>query len=78
QPYSTVVRGQTGNGGVLRVQAVRARRPRMPAMRLLAMRLKDAWRKTQAKALCLLPPALLDPILDRRYRAILGPGDAAP
>ncbi|HBC07553.1 MAG TPA: hypothetical protein DC046_08220 [Rhodospirillaceae bacterium] len=78
QPYSTVVRGQTGNGGVLRVQAVRARRPRTPAMRLLAMRLKDAWRKTQAKALCLLPPALLDPILDRRYRAILGPGDAAP
>ena len=47
-------------------------------MRLLAMRLKDAWRKVQAKVLCLLPPALLDPILDRRYQAILGPGDAAP
>lgn len=78
QPYSTVVRGQAGNGGVLRFHAVRARRPRTPAGRLFVMRLKDAWRKAQAKMLSVLPAALLDPILDRRYRAILGPGDAAP
>jgi len=78
QPYSTVVHGRAGNGGVLRFHAVRVRRPRTPAGRLLVMRLKDAWRKAQAKGLSVLPPALLDSILDRRYRAILGPVDAAP
>lgn len=78
QPYSTVVQGRGGNDGVLRFHAIRARRPRTPALRLLVLCLKDARRKVQAKVLSLLPPALLDPILDRRYRAILGPGDAAP
>jgi succinate dehydrogenase/fumarate reductase flavoprotein subunit len=78
RPYSTVVRGRAGNDGVLRFQARRVRRPRTPLGRLVVIRLKDAWRKAQAKALGLLPAALLDSILDRRYRAILGPADAAP
>lgn len=78
QPYSTVVRGQAADGGVLNFMAERARRPRTPTARLVAMRLKDAWRKAQAKALGLLPASLLDPILDHRYQAILGPQDAAP
>ena len=73
-PYSTVVRRDAAGAFVAR----RALRPRTPLRRLVAMRLKDAWRKTQNKLLRRLPDALLDRILEKRYRAILGPANAAP
>ena len=76
-PYSTVVRRAGGGAGQVRFSAFRAARPRTPIGRLIAIRLGDAWRKAQNRALKMLPDGVLDGILEKRYQAILGPGNKA-
>ena len=44
---------------------------------MIAIRLGDAWRKAQNRALKMLPDGVLDGILEKRYQAILGPGNKA-
>lgn len=73
EPYSTVVR----RGGDATWQVARAARQRTPLKRLVAYKAQDAWRKAQAKALRLMPMAVQDKILEKRYRAIMGAGNAA-
>ncbi|MEQ8710315.1 MAG: FAD-binding protein [Rhodospirillales bacterium] len=72
KPYSTVVsRRHDGAGPVYHVR--REARVRTPVARLLLFRLREQLRKLQVKALRLLPNAMLDRYLERRYRTILGP-----
>lgn len=68
-PYSTVV-SRNGDGAF---RARRVVRPRTPFARIVAIRLGEAWRQAQNKVLRLLPMAVVDGILETRYRAILGP-----
>ncbi len=73
KPYSTVVgrSGRDDSGPVYKVR--REVRIRTPIARLLLFRLKEQLRKLQVKALRVLPDAMLDRYLERRYRKILGP-----
>lgn len=73
EPYSTVVR----RAGDATWQVARAARQRTPLKRLIAYKVQDAWRKAQAKALRLMPMSVQDKILEKRYRAIMGAGNAA-
>lgn len=74
KPYSTVVRRSSDATW----QVERATREQTPLKRIINYKTQDAWRKLQAKVLRLLPMAVQDKILEKRYRAIMGPGKAAP
>ena len=74
QPYSTVVRrNPSGSWDVWR-----AARERTPLKRIIAYKVMENWRKTQAKILRMLPAGMQDKILEKRYRAIMGTSGAAP
>ncbi|MAH83009.1 MAG: hypothetical protein CBB68_00665 [Rhodospirillaceae bacterium TMED8] len=79
KPYSTVVKlGLDFDRDERRSFKVRREdRPRTPIRRLVAFRLRENWRKSQVKALKLLPKKILDSLLERRYREILGPSNTA-
>ena len=74
QPYSTVVRQATD--ATWHVE--RATRMGTPINRIVSYKVQDAWRKLQAKALRLMPMSMQDKILEKRYKAIMGAGGAAP
>ncbi len=74
KPYSTVVR----RSSVALWRVERAAREGTPLNRIVSYKVQDAWRKLQAKALRLMPMSMQDKILEKRYKAIMGVGGAAP
>ncbi len=74
QPYSTVVRRSRNEVW----QVERATREGTPFNRIVSYKVQDTWRKLQAKALRLMPMSMQDKILEKRYKAIMGAGGAAP
>ncbi len=74
QPYSTIVnQDESGVPQVFRVE-----RPRTPIKRLIAYKAQENWRKVQIKMLRMLPSAMQDKQLEKRYQAIMGVGGPAP
>jgi len=73
-PYSTIVARDTANAWSVRREA----RPRTPIKRLLSYKVKDQWRKWQAKAFRYLPAGVQDRKLEQRYVAIMGRSGGAP
>ncbi len=72
-PYSTVVARDPVSPRAFAYRARRIARPRTPLPRLMAIHLKETWRQYANKALRLLPQGLLDSVLEKRYRNIVGP-----
>ncbi|MDD9877557.1 MAG: FAD-binding protein [Magnetovibrio sp.] len=75
KPYSTVAR-RAPETGALSIR--REARAPTPLARLVAFRAREAWRRAQLKMLRWLPTGVLDDLLVKRYRTILGPAGAAP
>ena len=74
QPYSTVVRRAQNATW----QVERASREGTPISRIISYKVQDTWRKLQAKALRMMPSTIQDKVLEKRYKAIMGAGGAAP